>query len=65
MADLKQRGPFPSKGGGSDEVELHLLDFTSHPNDALNLKGALRVVNVTDEIPDNVNGGIVNDVRIK
>lgn len=65
--DISERGdygPLPSPGGGADEVELHMQDWTSHPNDALNLQSSLRVRIVTEEVPA-VNGGIVNDVRIK
>jgi len=58
-------GPFPSPGGGADEVELHMQDWTSHPNDALNLVGAIKVRVVTEQLPANINGGLINDVRIK
>ena len=52
------------KTAPTDENELCMVDWCSHNNDKLNLQHSLkvRVVNNTEQ---DVNGGVVNDVRIK
>lgn len=60
---LKNIPPFTQ--APADEEELPMLEVTSHINDKLNLTEALRVTVVKNGIPDQVNGGVLNDVRIK
>lgn len=62
---LMQSNVPPFTKAPADEEELAMLEVTSHINDKLNLTEAVRVQVVKPGIPDQVNGGVLNDVRIK